>query len=115
MLLEVYLRNGKYLENSTVLYDNSAGSNTGTIVLADKVGYYQIIDILYKDNWGFKSSVRISGHTLGNVAQLNSTRMPSSDFQTWSRMVQLTENIVTNFDTVYNKFWGSYLRFWRSC
>lgn len=92
----------------TVLYNNNSGSNVGSIVLADKVGNYQMIDILYKDNWALKNSVRVSEHLSGNVVQLNSTRMPSTDFQTWSRMVQLTENIITNFDTVYNKFWASY-------
>ena len=97
----------KLVENSTVLYENDAGSN-GTITLSGNATQYKYLDIFFKDNWSFKSSVRLSNYVTSNVVQLNSTRMPANDLQSWSRMVYVYGSTIANFDSIYNKFWASY-------
>lgn len=94
----------------TILYNNNSGT-TGTIQLNDSADNYDYIDIFYKNNNGYHSSVRIYQPNNKNVA-LSTIAPYSPQNQIWlqAAIKRISGTSITNVDNahyaegeVYNK------------
>lgn len=92
----------KLVENSTVLYENDAGSN-GTITLSGNASRYKYLDIYYKDDWAFKNSATLTNLNQ-NVIQLNSIRAPSNNFTFFSRMVYVYGSTIATYENYHSYY-----------